>query len=113
VLAVATAFVTGCERKPADQWEASAGPARVCADLRGQRVDDDRCNEPHVGVGSSPFLWYYLGTLNRPTRLPPYGAMVGGGSYSPAPGVFYRDAPVRGGFGGFAERLGHVFRVGA
>jgi hypothetical protein len=103
VLAVAAA-VTGCHKD--NDWQASAGPTRVCVDASGARVPEAQCAPAaaHIG-GVNPFVWYYLGTLNsRPNYVPPYGGYVSGGSLSPARGVNYSAAPAggisRGGFGG-------------
>ncbi len=104
VLAVSGAFLAGCDDH-SHEWQASTGPVRVCTDLRGQRVPDDQCAAPYHGAGASPFLWYYLGTLNRRTMLPPLGVPVTGGSYNPAPGVSYPSIS-RGGFGGLASHYG-------
>lgn len=110
VLAVA-AVVSGCDRS--DDWQASAGPTRVCVDHQGRRVPDSDCAPVATGHGGgvNPFLWYYLGTLQgRRDGAPGVGGVVRGGSYTPEAGVSYRSAPAegiaRGGFGGTAESFG-------
>jgi hypothetical protein len=51
------------------------------------RVDDEQCGDldgtqrTYSGGGSSAFLWYYLGTLNR-TSYPAVGSKVSGGSFT-------------------------------
>jgi hypothetical protein len=116
VLAVSGAFLAGCDDHSHD-WQASTGPVRVCTDLRGQRVPDDQCAAPYHGVGASPFLWYYLGSLNQRSMVPPLGVPVTGGSYNPAPGVAYHGTAsiTRGGFGGLAALHGGDggFRAGS
>ena len=117
VLAVAGA-VSGCDRHKDQGWEASTGPTRVCVDQQGKRVSEDRCGTTRpVGGGVSPFLWYYLGSLNRGGYAPGYGGLVGGGSYQPRPGVAYGTLPpsgiTRGGFGGTARSFGGFGGFGA
>ena len=110
VLAVAGAM-SGCDRQDRG-WEAATGPTRVCADAQGRRVSDDQCATHREGGGVSPFLWYYLGTLNRGSGVPPVGGALTGGSYRPAAGVSYAAAPAsgiaRGGFGATARSFGGV-----
>jgi hypothetical protein len=115
-LAVAGAL-SGCDQHQDNGWQASSGPTRVCVDQQGHRVADDQCAPQHQGGGVSPFLWYYLGTLNRSTGVPGYGGVVTGGAFTPSPGVRYGAAPAsgiaRGGFGGTASSFGGVGGEGA
>jgi hypothetical protein len=105
VLAVSAA-ISGCGR--GDDWQASAGPARVCVDSQGQRVGDQNCaTRPGEGSGTI-HSWYYLSNAwVRESGIPPVGGAVSGGSYIPVSGVSYGHAPVggiaRGGFGGTGE----------
>ena len=120
VLAVASAMVAGCDdHNTNNDWQASNGPTRVCVDKDGKRVADDQCAPVRTGgggFGANPFLWYYLGTLNRGYGVPGYGGFVGGGSYQPAAGVSYGAAPAagiaRGGFGGTAHSTGGAAGAG-
>ena len=117
VLAVAGAL-SGCDRQEDKGWDSAAQPTRVCVDQQGKRVPENECATQHTGVGVSPFLWYYLGTLGRGSYAPSYGGMVTGGSYRASPGVSYGAAPaaggiVRGGFGGTAHSFGGLGGEGA
>ncbi len=110
VLAVSAA-VSGCGRH--DDWQASNGPSRVCVDAQGRRVSDDTCQAPRTGGGVSPFLWYYLGSLNRQGG-PAIGQVARGGSFIPTNGLRYNalapNGVVRSGFGAMAARLGSFGR---
>jgi hypothetical protein len=114
VLAVSAAVLGGCDKD--NGWGAAQQPTRVCVDAQGHRVPEDQCERPHGG-GVSPFLWYYLGSLNRNYGAPGYGGVVTGGSFRPAPGVAYGFAPstgiARGGFGGTAGSFGGLGGEGA
>jgi hypothetical protein len=107
VLAVSAAVLGACDKD--NGWDSAQQPTRVCVDAQGHRVPEDQCARPHAG-GVSPFLWYYLGTLNRGYGVPGYGGLVGGGSFRAAPGTAYGFAPAsgisRGGFGGTAGSFG-------
>lgn len=69
----------------------------ICVNSEGERVDDDNCDYNRGGVGSSAFLWYYLG---RSTAIPYYGDSIhhrryaGKGSYEPRLGTSYARAPL-------------------
>ncbi|MGC1301677.1 MAG: hypothetical protein WA840_04810 [Caulobacteraceae bacterium] len=107
-LAVAGA-VSGCDQHK--DWQASAGPVRVCVDQQGRRVPEADCPQTHTtGAHISPFLWYYLGALSRGGSVPAYGGLATGGSFQPRPGVAYGPVPAggiaRGGFGGTAHSFG-------
>jgi hypothetical protein len=116
VLTVAGAL-SGCDQHKDQGWEASAGPTRVCVDQQGKRVPEDQCAANRPAGGVSPFLWYYLGSLNRGGYAPAYGGVVGGGSYQPRPGVVYGALPpggiARGGFGATARSFGGLGGFGA
>lgn len=117
VLAVAGAL-TGCDRREDKGWDAAGEPSRVCVDQQGKRVPENECAPAHTGGGVSPFLWYYLGTLNRGGYAPGYGGLVSGGSYRASPGLSYVAAPAeggiaRGGFGGTAHSFGRLGGEGA
>lgn len=112
----AALLASGCGQKD-NGWVADKDTA-VCTDKQGQRVADDNCQRPHVGggVGSSAFLWYFLG---RNSAVPYYGERVRGGSFSRAPGTSYFRAPAgssmtraaaisRGGFGSSVHSFGRV-----
>ena len=83
----------------------------VCVDQETQqRVPDDECDDDRAsgGVGSSPFLWYFLGTAVGGRGFPGIGQRVpSGGSYGTPSGSYRRggvpaaggNVP-RGGFGG-------------
>ena len=107
-----------------DDWNEDVVASRdtaVCVDQEGKRVDDDLCDRDRGGgIGSSAFLWYYLG---RSSAVPYYGDSIhhrrysGRGSYTPAPGINYDRAPVstrmtrsqavsRGGLGSSSRRFG-------
>ncbi|MBB5712901.1 hypothetical protein [Sphingomonas xinjiangensis] len=86
-----------------DEWEAVTADrdTAVCVDKDGKRVDDRQCNPQARGAYggggmSSAFLWYYLG---RNAAVPFYGDSIsdrrfaGHGSYTPAQGVRYAEAP--------------------
>jgi hypothetical protein len=107
----ASAAIAGCGRN--DDWQASNGAARVCVDAQGRRVTDEECGRPRTGGGVSPFLWYYLGTLNH-QNAPAFGQTAYGGSFIPTNGVTYRSATptgvVRSGFGETAARIGSFGR---
>lgn len=94
----------------------------ICVDQQGKRVDDDLCGTTHRGggVGSSAFLWYYLG---RASSVPYYGDSIydrrnsGYGSFQPQSGMNYAPAPAetrmtrsqaisRGGLGSSARGFG-------
>jgi hypothetical protein len=105
VLAVSAAL-SACGR--GDDWQASAGPARVCVDGQGRRQPDQYCQ---THAGGSGLAWYYISrSLARSSGVPGIGAVVGGGSYAPASGVSYGAAPTggiaRGGFGATGEGAG-------
>jgi len=107
VLAVSAAMLAGCDQD--NGWGDGQGPVRVCVDQQGRRVAEDQCATPRPG-GGNPFLWYYLGRLNRGAGVPAYGGAVSGGSYQASSGVSYGSAPAagisRGGFGSTAEGFG-------
>ncbi len=111
MLAVSAAL-SACNR--GDDWQASAGPARVCVDGQGHRLADEDCRSGgggHGGGSAAIKAWYYL---SRPTvaerGVPGVGDLVTGGSSTPLAGVSYQAAPARGiargGFGGTAEGAG-------
>jgi hypothetical protein len=107
VVAVSAALAS-CGR--GDDWQASAGPARVCVDNQGRREPDQYCATNGGGSGTM-HSWYYLSEpWVRSSGVPGVGAPVAGGSYMPVSGVGYRAAPpggvTRGGFGGTAEGVG-------
>jgi hypothetical protein len=117
VLTVAGAL-SGCDSHKDQGWEASTGPTRVCVDQQGKRVPEDQCGADHPAGGRvSPFLWYYLGSLNRGGYAPGYGRAVSGGSYQPRPGVVYsapsQNGIARGGFGATARSFGGLVGFGA
>ncbi len=104
-----SATLTACGRS--NDWQASAGPARVCVDRNERRLPDDDCR-PHQG-GAPIFVrgWYYIPSpIVRDSGVPPVGGAVLGGDYTPSPGVYYRSPPAggvaRGGFGGTGEGAG-------
>ena len=83
----------------------------VCVDPDTQeRVDDDQCDDNDNnggGIGSSPFLWYFIGTQVG-GGFPRVGQRVSGGSFNTPSSGAYRRGGVpaaggnvpRGGFGG-------------
>jgi hypothetical protein len=96
----------------------------VCVNQQGERVDDDLCDDDRGrGVGSSAFLWYYIG---RSAAVPYYGDSIydrrftrhgRSGTFAPQPGVNYARAPAktkmtrsqavsRGGLGSSSRRFG-------
>jgi hypothetical protein len=111
VLLVSSALA-GCERGGAEQGWATEEPTRFCTDASGKRVADQECERPRSGGGVSPFLWYYLGSLQGRNRytIPAVGAVARGGGIAPSPGINYSSSDrsfmvTRGGFG----RFGGVF----
>ena len=79
---------------------------RHCVDNNGVVMPDSLCNcrdeQNHYrggyGMGYMPYIWYY-GSRNYG-----YGERVGGGAYTPSPGVSYSSPGVsRGGFGSSAH----------
>jgi hypothetical protein len=84
----------------------------VCVDQQTQeRVDDNQCADERSsgGIGSSPFLWYFLGTAVGGRGFPGIGQRVpAGGTYGTPSSGSYRRGGVpraggtvaRGGFGG-------------
>lgn len=107
-----------------DDWnedQTARSDTAVCVDREGRRVEDDRCgNNRGGGVGSSAFLWYYLG---RNSVMPYYGDSIrdrrfaGQGSYTPTAGARYGRAPAstrmsrsqavsRGGLGSSSRSFG-------
>lgn len=106
VLAVAAASVSGCDQP--DDWQASAGPTKVCVGQDGRRVADDQC--PNSGGGSHPVYvshWVYFNASRVREGVPAVGESVAGASETPEASVAYRAAPTggiaRGGFGGTGE----------
>jgi len=104
-MAAALLALPGCSSRN-DEWEAVTADrdTAVCVDKEGKRVDDSQCNPQARGAYgggggggmSSAFLWYYLG---RSAAVPFYGDSIrdpryaGRGSFTPAQGVRYADAP--------------------
>jgi hypothetical protein len=109
-----SAAISGCGR--GDDWQASAGPARLCVDAEDRRLPDQACDSHGGGAIAG---WYYLsGPTVRDAGIPGVGRVVSGGSFVPTTGVSYAAAPVggahgahgaiaRGGFGETAEGGGH------
>lgn len=65
--------------------------ARRCVDRNNNLVDEKRCEgvAPNAGSsGSSPFFWYYAGTM--------MGNRMSGGHYAPTPGYSYLSPGGRG-----------------
>jgi hypothetical protein len=125
VLLVSSAL-TSCGRREDQGWD-TGQPTRYCVDRQGQRVPDAECANDQRAQGTggiSPFLWYYLGTLNSGQRyyVPPIGGPASGGGYMPLSGLGYRYAPAssgesargfapvtRGGFGAIGGGFGGGF----
>ena len=124
-LAMTSAMAAALMALPAcssnDEWNEDVNAewdTAVCVDQEGRRVDDGRCDDDR-GIGSSAFLWYYIG---RNSALPYYGDSIrdrrfAGGSYRPKPGIRYDRAPAstrmprsqavsRGGLGSSSRRFG-------
>lgn len=84
----------------------------VCVDQETQqRVPDNECgdNRASGGIGSSPFLWYFIGSAVGGRGFPGIGQRVpSGGTYGTPSSGSYRRGGVpsaggsvpRGGFGG-------------
>jgi hypothetical protein len=84
----------------------------VCVDQQTQqRVPDNECGDDRSGggIGSSPFLWYFIGSAVGGRGFPGIGQRVpSGGSYGTPSSGSYRRGGVpsaggnvpRGGFGG-------------
>ena len=118
----ALAGAAACSRPQVGEQGWNQGPSRYCTDRRtGVRVPESECAPgAYHGGGVSPFLFYYLGTLNSRTYVPIGGRAFGGG-YAPVSGVSYRGAPTvsaasfsaaraasvsaRGGFGGIGAGM--------
>lgn len=99
---------SGCSSEK--EWQIN-NDTKLCVDQNGNRVTEDRCNNPG-GSGFWPYRWYYI---SRGGYVPYYNYPVNGGSYTPsAPASSYLPAPVsapagavtRGGFGGIGEGHG-------
>ena len=103
-LSMTTAMAAALLALPAcssnDEWSddvVAAEDTAVCVNQEGERVDDDLCDDDgRRGIGSSAFLWYYIG---RGSAVPYYGDSIhhrryaGYGSYKPRPGASYGRAP--------------------
>jgi hypothetical protein len=103
--AISAAILASAGCSSDKEWQIN-NDTKLCVDQSGNRVTEDKCNNP----GNSsyfPYRWYYI---SRGGYVPYYNNPATGGSFTPAaPDSSYLPAPVsapegavtRGGFGGF------------
>ena len=72
VLLVSSALTASCDR--GNQGWSADGPTRYCVDRQDRRVAEDQCGRRYAGGGTSPFLYYYLGSIaGRRSSVPRIG----------------------------------------
>jgi hypothetical protein len=108
--AISAAILVSAGCSSDKEWQIN-DDTKLCVDQSGNRVTEDRCNNPG-GFGFWPYRWYYI---SRGGYVPYYNYPATGGSYTPsAPASSYLPAPVaapegaitRGGFGSIGEGHG-------